>query len=132
MGHRYQHDHDDELGEFWFGSPAPQSSPIATPKPSLKLLPAPKAEADAHVVARLTNDLIRWERPRRRDRAYWEETGRLVMEYVELQAGAQYSNTLHNRFIGWLKHSPAELALYETGDDMTRAALVDWFLAVVR
>jgi hypothetical protein len=132
MAQRYQHDFDEELGAFWFGSSAPQSPPTPASRTSRKVRPAPHAESDAEVVARLTNEVIRWERPRRRDRAYWEETGRLVMEYFELKAGAEYSVALHNGFIGWLKRSPSELALYENGDDMMRAALVDWFLTVVR
>jgi hypothetical protein len=92
---RYQHDHDAELGCYWYADPP--------------------------------------QRPRRaRDEAYWDETASLVMDYFELQAGALYSETLHEGFVAWLERSPAEGRQFEEGDDMTRATLVDWYLKLVR
>src|SRR5262249_8603543 len=129
MSQRYQHDHDEELGMYWYSSPAPPERPVVARLPP-KMRPALKAESDAAIVARLTNAAIRWRRPRRRDRMYWAETGRLVLEYFELQAGADYSDVLRDGFIGWLKRSPRELALYVSGDDTARAMLVDWFLSI--
>jgi len=64
--------------------------------------------------------------------AYWTDTGALVMEYLRLQAGAQFSAALEEAFIAWVLRSPAEFLRYEQGDDMGRAAQVDWFLRVVR
>jgi|SRR5579864_8148 len=64
--------------------------------------------------------------------AYWLETGSLVREYLMLQAGVAYDDALRQGFVRWLKHSPAERRRYIHGDDMQRAALVDWFLKVVR
>lgn len=66
------------------------------------------------------------------DLTYWLETGRLVSEYFRLQADAADSEVLRQGFIGWLRRSPAEHRLYLDGDDMTRAALVDWFLRLAR
>ena len=91
---RYEHDHDAELGCYWFNDRRP--------------------------------------RPNKRDVAYWLETGNLVREYLMLKAGAAYSETLCQGFIAWLKRSPSEGRQYEQGDDMRRAALVDWYLRVVR
>src|SRR3954469_21852277 len=50
------------------------------------------------------------ERPlrKRRDLSYWLETGRLVRDYLILQAGAGSSETLHQGFVTWLQRSPAE------------------------
>ena len=86
---------------------------------------------DAADIARLTNELVRPARPCR-DQAYWNETASLVMEYFELKAGASYNETLHEGFVTWLKGSPAHRRQYLEGDDMRRAALVDWYLKVVR
>src|SRR4051812_40651129 len=72
---------------------------------------------------------LRWNRP---DLAYWVETGSLLREYLALQAGAVYSDTLRQGFIDWLKRSPAERQQFEKGDDMARAALIDWYLSDVR
>ena len=69
--------------------------------------------------------------PRARDQAYWVETGRLVMTYFELEAGARFSDALEEGFVVWLQRSPGERRTYEQGDDMQRAAQVDWFLRVV-
>jgi hypothetical protein len=79
-----------------------------------------------------TNALLNSLPARLCDWAYWAETGSLVMEYFRLQAGAAYSKTLRQGFITWLKRSPAERGQYVDGDDMRRAALVDWYLKVVR
>lgn len=116
----YQHDHDEELGT-WDNHPSPNTRNVAGVTKSLLDRP----------VVPLTKAFDR-PRPRRRDEAYWNETARLLMDYFELQAGALYSETLHEGFVAWLARSPAEFRRYENGDDMTRAALVDWFLRVVR
>ncbi len=107
MNDKFHHDHDEELADHYYG-PLPKTRDVA---------PLPKALLD---------------RPRLRSRSYWKVTGRLVMEYFELQAGVDDSGTLREGFIGWLKRSPGERRQYEEGDDMKRAALVDWFLTVVR
>src|SRR5256885_2317013 len=67
------------------------------------------------------------ERPRRtqRDLEYWLETGKLVREYLEMQAAGAYSDNLRQRLITWLQASPARRQQYEGGDDMLRADLVD-------
>jgi hypothetical protein len=71
-------------------------------------------------------------RSNKRDLRYWLETGNLVREYLMLQAGTAYNDTLRQRFIAWVRRSPDKRRQYEEGDDMARAALVDWFLRVVR
>ena len=71
-------------------------------------------------------------RQRTRDLAYWIETGRLIREYLELQVGSGYNDTLRQGFIEWLQRSPEERRQYMDGDDMQRAALVDWFLKITR
>jgi hypothetical protein len=104
------HDHDEELGMYWFGDPA--------------------ANSDAGAVS---IDSLSDSTPQRlRSTAYWIETGRLLMEYLVLQAGSRDREMLRRGFIRWLRNSPVERRRYECGDDMTRAALVDWFLRVVR
>jgi hypothetical protein len=55
-----------------------------------------------------------------------------VLEYFVLKAGPVDTEPLVAAFIGWLKRSPAEHNGYRNGNDMARAALVDWFLKVVR
>jgi hypothetical protein len=55
-----------------------------------------------------------------------------VLEYFELKAGTLDSEPLVAGFIGWLRRSPVEHSCYRNGDDMARAALVDWYLRVVR
>ena len=99
----HQHDHDDDRG---------------TLRP--------------HDLAASTQELLERVRPRRTDAAYWVETGTLVREYMMLQAGADYSDTLRQGFVSWLQRCPAERRVYEDGDDARRAALVDWYLKVVR
>jgi hypothetical protein len=108
-GGGYHHDHDEEL--------ACCNDP--SPNPPLK----------TRNVADVIKALL--DRPRL-PRAYWVETGRLVREYLVLQAGAAYSDTLRQGFVAWLKRSPGERRQYEDGNDMTRAALVDWYLKLVR
>jgi len=96
----YHHDHDEELGMYWYGHP--------------------------------TKALLEHPVQKRRDLSYWLETGNLVRDYLILQAGAAYSETLHQGFVTWLQRSPAERRQYEEWDDMRRAALVDWYLNVMR
>jgi hypothetical protein len=109
---RYEHDHDEELECYWFNDPPPNPAP------------------NTRNVAGATKA---FDRPRpRRDEAYWDGTARLVLDYFELQAGALYSETLEEGFVAWLQRSPGERRQYEESDDMKRAALVDWFLRVVR
>jgi hypothetical protein len=105
----YHHDLDEELGCYWFNSPPPRI-----------------AHGDGWTA------LLDCVPSRLQSRAYWLETGTVVMDYFELQAGACYSETLRYRFIAWLERSPRERRQYEAGNDMTRAALVDWFLRVER
>jgi hypothetical protein len=69
---------------------------------------------------------------RARDEAYWDEAGNLLLDYFKLQAGDLYSETLVDGFVAWLRHWPADFRQYIDGDDMARAALVDWYLRVVR
>jgi hypothetical protein len=105
-GSGYHHDHDEELGFRFNDSPLPDTDGSTA---LLDCLPS-----------------------RLQSRAYWLETGTVVMDYFELRAGARYSETLRYRFIAWLERSPSERRQYEAGDDMTLAALVDWYLRVVR
>jgi hypothetical protein len=69
---------------------------------------------------------------RPRDGSYWEETADLVLDYFELLAGPRDCEALFEGFLAWLKRSPGARKQYEDGDDMSRAALVDWYLRVVR
>ena len=78
-GQHYQHDPDAELGTFCAGD---------------------LAASGEELLARLP--------PRRGDLAYWVETGNLVREYLVLQAGAAYSETLRQGFVTWLRRSPGE------------------------
>ncbi len=112
MTNRYQHDHDEELGCYWYGDSPPS--------------PATNTPNDVPV------DRPHARRRRVRDEAYWNETASLVAEYFELRAGVYDSEMLLEGFIAWVQRSPGELRLYMEGDDMTRAALVDWYLKVVR
>jgi hypothetical protein len=70
--------------------------------------------------------------PRTHDAAYWLETGSRVREYLTLQAGNDCSEAIRQGFVTWLRRSPAERRQYELGDDRKRAALVAWYLKVVR
>jgi hypothetical protein len=70
--------------------------------------------------------------PRTHDAAYWLETGARVREYLSVRAGKGCSESLRQGFVTWLRRSPAERQQYEMGDDRKRAALVDWYLKVVR
>ena len=91
---------------------------------------------DARDVARLTRELLDWHRPdfagvsrfRGRDQAYWNETGKLVLEYLALQAAPHDVEQLRRGFVAWLKDSPDALKQYEDADDMARAALVDRYV----
>jgi hypothetical protein len=95
----YQHDHDDELGPYWYADDRRRSEQF----------PLTERPAD-----------------------FWVATGRLVNEYLALQAGPAYCDALRHGFVMWLQRSPAEGRQYHVGDDMDRAALVDWYLKVVR
>jgi hypothetical protein len=109
----------DRFGPLESLSPTPNRDVWPT-KALFAALDAPAGPSDSPV------------RPRRaRDEAYCAGTGRLVMEYLELRADARFSDALEDGFVAWL-HSPGERRRYEQGDDMERAALVDWFLRVVR
>ena len=145
----YQHDHDEELARYWYEAdcnpPNPQRDRYQAQDICAPSTPAAPSRSntleDAREVIRLTRELrlrlglesIRVPRPRRtRDHAYWEETARVVIDYIELQAGSRYTEALPNGFFEWLKRSPSEGKQYVQGDDMARAALVDWYLSVVR
>jgi hypothetical protein len=97
-----QHDHDEALGRY-----SHQSE---------------QAQPNSH---------LQQSSPRPRDGAYWDETADLMLDYFELLAGV-HRDELFDGFIKWLQRSPAERKCYETGDDMTRATLVDWYLKIVR
>jgi hypothetical protein len=127
----YFHDHDEELGCYWYGDPPPNPRPDTREAAGLPKLSVIDTKRSTPPVAPRSSGHP--SRPRRaRDEVYWAETGRLVLDYFELQAGALYSATLAEGFIAWLERSPAEQRQYDDGDDMSRAALVDWFLRVVR
>ncbi len=98
-----QHDHQAELGMYWY-----HDRPLDT----------------SHVpgLTKTSIDQV----------CYWLESGNLVREYFVLQAGANYSESLRQGFIRWLRRGPTERRLYVDGDDMRRAALVDWYLQLVR
>jgi hypothetical protein len=138
MSRRYLHDHDEELGCYWFGDPPPSfaAKPKKLPdfvKRHVCFSPPPNAATDRlHNLARLPKAARERPHPRPRDESYWNETARLVTEYFVLQAGAHYSDPLHEAFKAWLERTPAERSVYENGEDMARAAQVDWFLKVVR
>lgn len=128
----YQHDHDEELGCYWYDDPPPKPGP--KPKQTARV-PALVGRRATYVISpaapRSTPaGFQRLGRPR--DAAYWDETASLVLEYFELQVGSLDSEMLVAESIDWLKRSPAERRCCETGDDMARAALVDWFLRIVR
>jgi hypothetical protein len=110
----YQHDHDKELARYWYADPSGATPTVSGAGP----------EAEASSAFRPT--------PRRRDGAYWDETADLVLDYFELLAGSRDSEALFEGFIEWLKRSPARRKQYEEGNDMNRAALVDWYLKLVR
>jgi hypothetical protein len=110
MSRKYLHDHDEELGTYWYDEPP----------------------TNTHDVTSATKALLNSSPARLFDEAYWVETGSLVREYLMLQAGSAYSDPLRQGFVTWLKRSPAERRQYVDGDDMRRATLVDWYLKVVR
>ena len=145
----FLHDHDEELGMYWYQAeraqpscPSPRQYPLPdrnVPSPPPSALRSTTLE-DAREVIHLTRELRRSlglesrsvpRRRRPRDDAYWEETARLVKDYFELLAGV-HSETLLEGFVAWLKRSPGECRQYKEGDDMSRAALVDWYLKLVR
>jgi hypothetical protein len=103
---RYHHDHDEELGKYWYKEPVAQ-----TPRQSF-------GQASNSVGER------------RRDETYWAATIGLLLEYFELQSGGD--ERLLDGFAAWIDRCPTERRLFEDGDDMTRAALVDWYLRLVR
>lgn len=105
----YHHDHDEEVGMYWY------TNPLVNIRQTTAVQELPALHP-----------------PRCRDEAYWTETADLMMEYFELQAGDDDSETLREGFIGWMERSPSALTHYENGDDMARAALVDWYLRLVR
>ena len=107
----YHHDHDEELGIYWYTDPLVKGG---------------------RQTSGVSQHLVDLHRPRPRDNAYWTETADLLMEYFELQAGDDDSETLLGGFIDWTERSPGALKQYNEGDDMARAALVDWYLRLVR
>ena len=105
----YHHDHDEELGMYWYDSPEKERLERPLPKDR-----EPHADSELY------------------DLNYWLKTGSLVREYLKLQAGAAYGDTLRQGLVTWLQASPVRRQQYEKGDDMRRAVLVDWYLKVVR
>ena len=165
----YQHDLDDILGDYWYGSgtvpgpypppPVSQATPPVVPPPLARpaISPVPQGQTartsqrpangakprsvpqrpkstleDARDVIRLTEQLLRPANSRPRDQAYWDETGRLVVEYMTLQLGTNAIEPYRLGFVWWLQASPWAIRRYRDGDDMQRAELVDWYLRVAR
>jgi hypothetical protein len=136
----YHHDHDEELGMYWYGASEPPSKEQPTQAASPHTEPAPQAQSDAGAVEQLIDGLRRWQRPdyigvsrfRGRDDAYWNETRSLVLDYLALQVNEEDFERYRFAFIAWLRASPDFLKAYRDGDDMARAALVDWFVKMVR
>ena len=114
------HDHDEELGQFFYGDPPPQfpnapkaanltaSAPAQKPqdKPRLVAKRSPAEPPKERAVTRQPANAGRQQsnsRPpaestsanfrRPRDEAYWDEAGNLLLDYFELQAGARYRET---------------------------------------
>ena len=106
----YHHDHDEELGMYWYG---------ATSRVALAAASAPRRPIEP-------------QRRRPRDDTYWDETWRLVLDYFDLKAGRNVSEVVEEGFIPWLLRSPAQLTYFAEGDDMRRAECVDWYLKIVR
>jgi hypothetical protein len=124
----FQHDFDEELGCYWYGDPPPKFPNTVKAADVNVPIKAGCKQGNPRPPVESTSANFR----RRRDEAYWNEAGDLLFEYFELKAGALYSETLVDGFVGWLRRSPAEFRRYVSGDDMARAALVDWYLRVVR
>jgi hypothetical protein len=88
------------------------------------------------------NELIRelrgWQGPgsagvsRSRDRAFWAEAAKLLLEYLELHVGADALEPYRDGLYAWVLSSPGALLEYSRGDDMARAGLVDRYLRETR
>jgi hypothetical protein len=132
----YQHDHDEEFA--WLLVEDSLSKPPATARQSRKAAPPVQKPEKMHIEQRhapapptpAPSDSEHPGRPR--DDAYWDETADLVLDYFELLAGPDDAARLVDGFIDCLKRSPGARRLYEEGDDMTRARLVEWFLKIMR
>jgi hypothetical protein len=102
------HDHDEELGMYWYDAVTGRAlTDRSSPRKA---------------VTRKT------ARPRR-DNAYWDETVRLVLDYLRLKAGSNASAGVVDGFVLWIALSPANLTAFGEGDDMCRAEIVDRYLA---
>ncbi len=108
------HDHDDELGMYWYD---------AVTGRAITNHPAPRKTAAQRTVK---------PPERRHDNAYWDETVRLVLDYLRLKAGPNASATVVDGFVLWIAMSPANLAAFGEGDDMCRAEFVDRYLNVCK
>ena len=116
------HDFDGWLSEYWYGADGiPPRSPSGAHSRS-------DALDAARLVAFLTNELARCERPRRGDQASCEKDWRLITEELALRVGGGDVWA----FRAWLRDSPGALRQYTDGDETTRAALVDLYLRVAR
>jgi len=102
------HDHDEELGMYWYTDDGRARQPMAIQPRRVSVCPDPP-----------------------RDTKYWEQTFDLALEYLRLQAGAQLVTMLDAAFVRWLTQTPGELQRFVLGDDIVRAGQVDWFLKVV-
>jgi hypothetical protein len=122
----YQHDFDEELGEYFYGDPPLKPNAVKAADVNAPIKAGCK-QGNPRPPVEPTSTGCR----RRRDEAYWSEAGDLLFEYFALRAGTRYSDALVDGFVGWLGRSPAEFKRYVEGDDMARAALVDWYLKVV-
>jgi hypothetical protein len=101
------HDHDEELGMYWYNNDGTRQPEAIRP----------------HRVSVCSSPS--------RDRKYWEQTFDLTLEYLRLQAGAQFTTMLDAAFIRWLMQTPGEMQRFVLGDDIVRAGQVDWFLTAV-
>jgi hypothetical protein len=124
----YFHDHDEEL-EYAARKPDPDRWKAAGRVKAPTDRQTERVGTSGVAPTRSSPDPVPLRYPH--DEAYWVETKGLVMEYLQLKAGADFSVTLEEAFITWVLRSPAEFRRYEQGDDILRAAQVDRFLRVV-
>ena len=68
-----------------------------------------------------------WQPPRSEE--FWNETGRVVVSYLNLKLGSGHDRNKLTEFVGWLLRHDDKLCRYESGSDIDRAELVDeWLL----
>jgi hypothetical protein len=116
----FHHDHDEELGMYWYDSPEKERLERPFRHPRLVQLTQDRPDSENESLKRTLK-----KHTELYDLDYWLKTGNLVREYLKLRAG---SDTLRQDLIAWVQHSPERRYQYEKGDDERRAILVDWFL----